>query len=582
MSTMYSNYSSYLRSALSDGALLIMSGCTAPSLNLLPSSVPITPTVAQLEDHVTCTLVDAIDNHLGQPALDQIARLNALASQQTPEPEHVHRLQDLRLKLAERQLWQKIVDYNVQDAVNMTLSVTQTQGLNPSFSFITPLTALGHPIEKIVDSSNGITTPTNVTSGNFSRALSIGFGLNGSQTHNIVITYTIDLHKIYNAMYDTSGDGNPKPFAYGAKTWCDRIRAEKSPAGVSYGLKGDLGLVETLEAGLQAMDRGSYSPAVAGSGSPSTTSLSGSTALVSQSAGATGFSSKVDFTLGWGVNGGANWTLLKFKGPTGGSSQPLSYSRSKEDTLISSYSATCHADRGIDLMDSRYFYAPVLIPQSTTQAANRSFELQVYLRRHPELGRDQRQREVLPYPEGAEKFYDNVGREIFITIAVGKDTTGLDFTYSGNATGAITSSETPLFADKMKRRSPNTNGTISVSSFNTNLGTTSSYSERGAISDGVSGSFIGYLHAGITFDTAASNTVNNLDISQNALRLLLEENGAEPADMPTKMLLGETEGVPVGFWASLPSCSTAAPFFLNSQNVLQQLPRNVSDTLQQQ
>jgi hypothetical protein len=189
---------------------------------------------------------------------------------------------------------------------------------------------------------------------------------------------------------------------------------------------------------------------------------------------------------------------------------------------------------------------------------------------------------VLPYPEGAEKFYDNVGREIFITIAVGKDTTGLDFTYSGNATGAITSSETPLFADKMKRRSPNTNGTISVSSFNTKLGTTSSYSERGAISDGVSGSFIGYLHAGVTFDTAASNTVNNLDISQNALRLLLEENGAEPADMPTKMLVGETEGVPVGFWASLPSCSTAAPFFLNSQNVLQQLPRNVSDTLQQQ
>lgn len=522
---------------LLSGSFLIISGCATPSLNVAPSMPP-APTVMQLQDHVTCLIVDAIKDNLGPEA-------KALA-------------QNNRQKMLRYNLWHKIVEYNVLDNVNLTITVSQAQSLNPSLSFMTPLTALGHPIERIIDSSNGITTPTNVTSGSYNRSLSVGFQLSGAQIHNVLVTYTIDMHKIYDAMYAVDNDGSPIPRAKGAIQWCGDARA------AGYGLSSDLPLAETLETGLQALDRAVYSPMTAGSASSAKAAQSASSASVSQSAGATGFSSKIDFTLGWGLNGGPSWTLLKIKGPTGGNTQLVNYSRSKDDTLISTFSATCHTDSYIDLADGRLFYKPVAKPQEGADTGeNRSFEIDVYVRRQPDPRRRPDNPEDLPYPESDDRFYSAVADEYVFEIAIPKDSSGLRLTSSNNGTGVISLVSIPTVKGG-GRVHDNMNGTISVSSFST-AGTHSfSYSVRGALADAQSGSFVGYMHAGVTVDGGGGH-VNNLDVSRNALQLILGETGTGPN----------------GFWESLPSCSTAGPFLLNNQNILQQLPKDVSATLQQ-
>jgi hypothetical protein len=190
----------------------------------------------------------------------------------------------------------------------------------------------------------------------------------------------------------------------------------------------------------------------------------------------------------------------------------------------------------------------------------------------------------------------------FFEIIAGKNDSGLQFAYLGSGTGAVSLYYVPSSAERAqdvadmhaKRASqlpPNMNGTMAVTSFITKSATPASpaapastaysYSVRGAVSEGQTGAFVGSMHAGVLISKELQR-VNNLNISQNALRLLLEQTGIVPRDDTTQRLLGEEDGVPKGYWASLPSCATAAPFVLSNQAVLQQLPRDVSDTLQQQ
>ena len=104
-----------------------------------------------------------------------------------------------------------------------------------------------------------------------------------------------------------------------------------------------------------------YTPVTAGSAPASKASQQASSASVAQSAGASSFSEKIDFSLTWGVNGGPSWNLLKFKGPGGGggaNGQLLNYSRQKQDTLISTFSATCKSDENIKLEDDALYLGP--------------------------------------------------------------------------------------------------------------------------------------------------------------------------------------------------------------------------------
>ena len=150
-----------------------------PSLNVVPG-LPPAPTVPQLQNHIACVLARAMDDHLGP----------AYANDPAKEA------------MSDYVLWHHLVDYNFLGTINLTLFVTQSQGLNPSFNFITPLTNLGKPIEQVIESSNGITSPSNVTMNTNNFTLAVGFQLNGTQDHNFVLNYVVDMHRLYAQMYD--------------------------------------------------------------------------------------------------------------------------------------------------------------------------------------------------------------------------------------------------------------------------------------------------------------------------------------------------------------------------------------------
>src|SRR5690348_8683598 len=122
------------RFALWSAGVLFASGCVTPSLNVVPT-LPTAPTVPQVERHLTCVLARAMDRHLNVKATNT----------------------------ADYVLWHHLVEDNFLVTINLTLFVTQTQGLNPSLNFITPLTNLGSPIETVVESSNGTTSVQNAT-----------------------------------------------------------------------------------------------------------------------------------------------------------------------------------------------------------------------------------------------------------------------------------------------------------------------------------------------------------------------------------------------------------------------------------
>ena len=92
------------------------------------------------------------------------------------------------ITVANYALWRHLVDYNFLGTINLTLFVTQTQGLNPSLNFITPLTNLGNPINTIVESINGTSSVQNATTNTNNLTLAVGFQLSGIQDHNFVQT----------------------------------------------------------------------------------------------------------------------------------------------------------------------------------------------------------------------------------------------------------------------------------------------------------------------------------------------------------------------------------------------------------
>ena len=224
-------------SALVAFGLAALSGCATPSLTVAPGLLP-PPTVAQLQTHITCVMAEAMDDHIGRAITADTSKYG----------------------IDDYKLWRRLVDYRVLGTVNLTLFVTQSQGLNPSFNFITPLTSLGKPIEQVVESSNGANTVSNATANAFNYTLAVGFQLNGTQDHNFVLNYVVDLHRLYDQMYVV--DPTKK------QTLLEACRAADPANAKSWHdeLKGDLALRDTIVTGLMAWDAAPYSPVTAGSG----------------------------------------------------------------------------------------------------------------------------------------------------------------------------------------------------------------------------------------------------------------------------------------------------------------------------
>ena len=525
------------------GASLAATGCATPSLNLTPGA-PTGPSVVQVEDHITCILATQLENHIG-PKADQSSD--------------------------DYKLWRHLVDDNFLATINLTLFVTKSEGFNPSLNYIEPLTNLGGHIAKTVESSNGITSPTNVTANTYNLTLAMGVQLTGLQDRNFVQTYIVDMHRLYDDRYDKT-DKDGKVIRVGALGACKR--PQNGPTGgVPYSMKGDLALDETLNTGLLALDKMPYTPVTAGSAPTSKSSQTAATASVSQSSGASSFSSKIDFSLTWGANGGPNWTLLDFKGPAGGgsgaSSQLLNYSRQKQDTLIATFAATCKSDDYVHLdAMADYFPAERDFIQSNTDFT--SVQLIVYKRRRPYDPHDQ----SVPKDSAALEKLDATQRAKYateryvITIAIPFDKSGLPFRNSSTGTGAMDvtlyDAPPPTIRD----------AAITWSTFYSSDG---SYSLRGSITDAQSGTFVGYLYVGLNIN--ATKGTLGVDATQGTVGLndnfRISSNGLDA-------IRAEDKPFPPNYWASLASCTNAGPFLPSGLNVLQQLPGGVSSALQQQ
>jgi len=536
----------FARVALWCGGSLLASGCATPSLNVVPS-LPTAPTIPQLERHLTCSFVRAMDQHLNPQrslALDlATAKGKAMA--------------------ADYALWHRLVEYNFLGTINLTLFVTQTQGLNPSLNFITPLTNLGHSIKSIEDSSNGITMPTSPTANTSNLTLAVGFQLTGLQDHNFIQTYIVDMHQLYSAMYTLDKNDHLSAKPGGLLDECKGDDGDES-RGVHFGLKGDLEVEDTLRSGLEGLQAMPYTPATVGSAPASKATQQSSSAAVSQAAGAASFSEKIDFSLLWGVNSGPNWTLLKFKGPGGGSgtgAQLLNYSRQKQDTLISTFSATCKTDQDVNLDNLDEYSKPTPQTPLTNGKDFVSFEFDIYRLIPPRIGglpvqRTSADLDALPN----DSQYSQANQKYIVTIAIPVDKTMLPITYTSTATGTLT---VEALEPPGQQPTPTVkNAIIAWSAFNS---APNQYSLRGIVSDAQSGTSLGYIYASLIPDGAQTKLIG-LRISKNALDAIDAEVTSGPID----------------YWASLPSCSIAAPFFPGGLNILQQLPGGVSSVLQQQ
>jgi hypothetical protein len=183
----------------------------------------------------------------------------------------------------------KLKDNQYVVSATLTLDVTNTEGLSPSLSYISPLAVTG----------------TAFTS-------TVGGQLIGTQHRNISKTFTLDLEEEISEEH---------------KTACQNRK-------LTSGIQGDLGLGEIISAGLQQSTEDEYYfvfPKTT-TGNPPVTKIALPT-----------FGSTIDFTVVYGLSGaGPNWTLTHFRGPGG----LVGLTRSNKDTLVVSFSPACPNPNG--------------------------------------------------------------------------------------------------------------------------------------------------------------------------------------------------------------------------------------------
>jgi hypothetical protein len=237
-----------LLAAAASGSMLL--GCSTipnygpPSAAKVPGPAP---KVSELVTHIQCELVEALKDP--NPAFDRLRQ-----------------------------------DYYVVYA-SLTLDVTDSEGLNPSLSFINP---------SLTSSING--------------------QLDGTQHRNINQTFTLLLDK---------------------PTEAKAARCKPPDSSGRAGLAGELGLKQVLAAGLRLVSADDFVLTLPMSknedGKASAPGIS--TSLIPN------FGATIDFTIVYGLGGGPTWTLTHFTGPGSSSVNLLSWSKTTKDTLIITFAS---------------------------------------------------------------------------------------------------------------------------------------------------------------------------------------------------------------------------------------------------
>jgi len=152
---------------------LMLASCFSPRLIIsrqnTRTSSGSAPTVRDLVDHVSCEIARTYENNTDSALLDE---------------QHKNR-------------WKHLIDGNFVAAVDLTLMVTRTEGFNPSYSAITPLTGAGVYIPSYKLVYSGSSPPQTQATNN--DTLAIAFQLNSTADRNVEQDYTIDLRSLIQA-----------------------------------------------------------------------------------------------------------------------------------------------------------------------------------------------------------------------------------------------------------------------------------------------------------------------------------------------------------------------------------------------
>jgi hypothetical protein len=314
--------------AMSGVLACALTGCGLPPLmlgeNLSMAVAPSGPSVAALVANIKCELWEAANDTTKLPYYKDLPGLPPHEPSHHPSPDREFNLHNLFVEI------EYVADYK------LTLQVTDTGALNPSANFIKNLPAAG----------------TNLT-------LAVGGQLSEQADRFIDIYQSVDFSRLvgspenprYTAVRKVPGHLD-KPFP----KISDRLaelpeQIEGGPSPCSHGalLGGRLGLKEALATYAITSRMQDVAVLLSPSGSSSGGTLYG------QQISLTGFNgyafgqmdSQIDFTILMDVNGGPEWTLATFKGPTvtggGGANGQglLNFSRQAKDTVLVTVIPVC-------------------------------------------------------------------------------------------------------------------------------------------------------------------------------------------------------------------------------------------------
>jgi hypothetical protein len=162
------------------------------------------------------------------------------------------------LKQPKDSLWHYLWDDNFVASVDLTLLATNVEGFNPSVNWIVPTNTLGKEVS-LPPPMPGQTGMSSM----FNRGLAVGIQANGTQDRNFDVTYNIDMTRLHATVRRAAlaASLEKPPVAPNLSSICGEEKsvtgsASKKAKATYSGLQGELGLQNTIDWGLDAINAG--------------------------------------------------------------------------------------------------------------------------------------------------------------------------------------------------------------------------------------------------------------------------------------------------------------------------------------
>jgi hypothetical protein len=275
-----------------------LGGCSlAPSL-VLPGSghenAPAGPKVASIMSHLKCELYEATNSTAELPRYQDVQGLVP----RVPKPDDGDR-QPFSIRAIFSQ-----IEYVAE--AQLSLEVTETAGIAPSVNFVQPLSA---------------------PATNFTVLASAGYS--EAARKKLDLYTSIDFARL------VSSTNNLRVNVKDEETFIEKEAVPDTPCQSGRELEGTLGIKESISAALVSSAMTDIAVLPWATATPIKNKPTDS--LYTYGA----FTVTAEFTITASLNGGPNWTLTKFRGPSLGSNGLLSVQRVPKDTLVMTFVPVC-------------------------------------------------------------------------------------------------------------------------------------------------------------------------------------------------------------------------------------------------